>query len=94
MTTLITGASQLISGYDALICDVWGVIHDGHTAYDGAGDTLARFRKSGGTVLLLSNAPMPSAWVACSRFGITRSFAICISPLQRKVFADGSRRSE
>ena len=30
----------------------------------GAGDAFARFRADGGTVLLLSNAPMPSTWVA------------------------------
>ncbi len=63
MTQLITQARALIAGYDALICDVWGVIHDGQTAYEGAGDALARYRASGGTVLLLSNAPMPSSWV-------------------------------
>ncbi len=64
MTALITNAGPLIAGYDALICDVWGVIHDGHKAYAGAGDAFARYRAAGGTVLLLSNAPMPSTWVA------------------------------
>jgi len=64
MTALITGVGPLISDYDALVCDVWGVVHDGLTAYEGAGDAFARFRKAGGTVLLLSNAPMPSTWVA------------------------------
>ncbi len=64
MTRLITAAGPLISGYDALVCDVWGVVHDGRSAYDGAGDAFARYRAAGGTVLLLSNAPMPSRWVA------------------------------
>ncbi len=64
MTPVITRARELIAAYDSLVCDVWGVIHDGHTAYKGAGETFARFRASGGTVLLLSNAPMPSTWVA------------------------------
>lgn len=64
MTPVITQARGLLAGCDAVICDVWGVIHDGQTAYAGAGNALARFRAAGGTVLLLSNAPMPSSWVA------------------------------
>jgi HAD superfamily hydrolase (TIGR01459 family) len=53
-------ASEILRRYDALICDVWGVVHDGEQAYAAAGEALARFRNQGGTVLLLSNSPMPS----------------------------------
>lgn len=63
MTEIIERAGPLLSRYDALICDVWGVVHDGHRAYQPAGEAFARFREKGGTVLLLSNAPMPSTWV-------------------------------
>jgi HAD superfamily hydrolase (TIGR01459 family) len=63
-TPVLQRAHALFARYDVLVCDVWGVIHDGHTAYEGAGDAFARFRSAGGTVVLLSNAPMPSAWVA------------------------------
>lgn len=64
MTRIIVRAGELLSGYDVLVSDVWGVVHDGARAYEGAGDAFARFRERGGTVLLLSNAPMPSDWVA------------------------------
>ncbi len=64
MTRIITSAAELLSQFDVLICDVWGVVHDGARAYPGAGHAFARFRERGGTVLLLSNAPMPSGWVA------------------------------
>lgn len=50
--------------YDAIFCDVWGVIHDGVTAHFGAQDALIRFRSSGGTVVLVSNAPVPKGRVA------------------------------
>lgn len=63
MTEVIERAGTILSRYDALICDIWGVVHDGHRAYEPAGDAFARFRDGGGTVLLLSNAPMPSTWV-------------------------------
>lgn len=63
MTEVIERAGPILSRYDALICDIWGVVHDGHRAYAPAGEAFARFRDGGGTVLLLSNAPMPSTWV-------------------------------
>ena len=53
-------AGPILSRYNALICDVWGVVHDGGRAYPAAGEALARFRSAGGTVVLLSNSPMPS----------------------------------
>lgn len=50
-------ACELLAGYDVVFCDVWGVLHDGVTAYPAAGEALARFRSGGGTVVLVSNAP-------------------------------------
>ena len=45
--------------YRALLCDIWGVLHNGVAAYDGIVDALTRYRATGGRVLLLSNAPRP-----------------------------------
>jgi HAD superfamily hydrolase (TIGR01459 family) len=50
--------------YDVVLCDIWGVVHDGVTAFADACDALARFRREGGTVILVTNAPRPSEWVA------------------------------
>jgi HAD superfamily hydrolase (TIGR01459 family) len=58
-TTQIAGLSQIAEGYDALFCDVWGVIHDGRRAFPGACDALRRFRQKGGAVVLITNAPVP-----------------------------------
>ena len=55
--------STLAPGYDALFCDVWGVVHNGLAAFAPAADALARFRALGGTVVLISNAPRPGAQV-------------------------------
>ncbi|MDO8421900.1 MAG: TIGR01459 family HAD-type hydrolase [Parvibaculum sp.] len=57
---LISGLAAIADKYDALLCDVWGVLHNGKEAYAGVADALANFRAKGGTVLLLSNAPRPS----------------------------------
>ncbi|MEI9901153.1 MAG: hypothetical protein WDN31_14555 [Hyphomicrobium sp.] len=52
-----------MSRYDVLYCDVWGVLHDGHHAFPAACDALMRFRARGGTVILVSNAPVPGEQV-------------------------------
>lgn len=57
---LIPGFSAIADRYDALLCDVWGVLHNGREAYPGVAEALEKFRAKGGHVLLLSNAPRPS----------------------------------
>jgi len=53
----------LARAYDVLLCDVWGVVHNGVAAFAEAGDALTRFRAAGGTVILITNAPRPGAAV-------------------------------
>ncbi|CAN0495381.1 unnamed protein product, partial [Phaeothamnion confervicola] len=53
----------LAGGYDAVLSDVWGVIHNGVAATPAACDALTRFREQGGTVILITNAPRPGAVV-------------------------------
>jgi HAD superfamily hydrolase (TIGR01459 family) len=55
--------STLAGGYDAVLSDVWGVIHNGIKATTAACDALTRFREQGGTVMLITNAPRPGATV-------------------------------
>jgi HAD superfamily hydrolase (TIGR01459 family) len=66
--------SLLAPRYDAVLCDVWGVVHNGVAAHADAVDALARFRAAGGTAILISNAPRPRDWVVRSldRFGVPR----------------------
>jgi HAD superfamily hydrolase (TIGR01459 family) len=56
---ILTGLSEIAGDYDALICDVWGVLHDGKSARAGAVEALRKFRAAHGPVVLLSNAPRP-----------------------------------
>jgi HAD superfamily hydrolase (TIGR01459 family) len=51
--------SPLASAYDVMLCDVWGVVHNGIVASVDACDALMRFRRQGGTVVLITNAPRP-----------------------------------
>ncbi len=59
----ISGLSQIASGYDVILCDVWGVVHDGMQHYRDAVDALSRFRQRGGTVVLITNAPRPASGI-------------------------------
>src|SRR5258708_39036916 len=52
--------APLAPRYDVVLSDVWGVVHNGVTAFPGACDALARFRAGCGTVLLITNAPRPA----------------------------------
>ncbi|HET7679357.1 MAG TPA: TIGR01459 family HAD-type hydrolase [Xanthobacteraceae bacterium] len=50
----------LLAAYDVLLCDVWGVIHNGVESFPPACEALKRARASGTTVLLISNSPRPA----------------------------------
>ena len=72
MPRLISGLSEIASGHDALICDVWGVVHDGTRHHPAAAEALYRFKEKHGPVVLLTNAPRVPAEVAiqCTAFGL------------------------
>ncbi len=60
---ILAHAGPLLARYQVIFCDVWGVMHNGRTAYAESGEALARFRAQGGTVVLVSNAPVPAEGV-------------------------------
>lgn len=58
-TKIVAGLRELAGSYDTILCDVWGVVHDGRAAFAPACDALGRFREGGGRVALVTNAPRP-----------------------------------
>ena len=60
---LIDHFAPLARGYDVVLSDVWGVVHNGLASFPEACDALKRFRAGGGTVLLITNAPRPASVV-------------------------------
>jgi len=60
---LISGLGEVAGRYDAVLCDVWGVIHDGRESFPAACEALERFQSERGPVVLISNAPRPAAAV-------------------------------
>jgi HAD superfamily hydrolase (TIGR01459 family) len=73
---ILNGLSEIAGDYDAAICDVWGVLHNGKHAYLAAADAMRRFREKRGPVILLSNAPRLTDGVEglFDRVGLPRDF--------------------
>lgn len=84
MTKIISGLSSIAQEFDAIILDIWGVLHGGVRAFEGVTDALATLRDQGKPVGLLSNAPRRS------RFAIERVTATGIaSDLYGPVMTSG-----
>lgn len=58
--TLIPGLSAVADRYAAILCDIWGVIHNGRESFPSACEALQQFGRERGPVVLISNAPRPS----------------------------------
>lgn len=57
----LTSLDDIADRYEGILCDVWGVLHNGVTAFETAHPALRRFREAfGGSVVLVTNAPRPN----------------------------------
>lgn len=57
---LLSGLSAIAGDYDAVFCDIWGVIHDGRQHFPPAYEALKHFKAAHGPVILISNSPRPN----------------------------------
>src|SRR6266702_3419039 len=62
MTTLrfVEKLRDLVGSVEVVLSDIWGVVHNGLEAFPEACEALHTFRKQGGTVILITNAPRPA----------------------------------
>jgi HAD superfamily hydrolase (TIGR01459 family) len=60
----LSGLSEIAQDYDVLLCDVWGVIHNGRESFPAACAALEQFAAERGPVVLISNSPRPARDVA------------------------------
>lgn len=56
----LKGLSDVSGEFDGFILDLWGLIHDGVTAYPGVIETFKSLSENGIKTILLSNAPRRS----------------------------------
>lgn len=61
--------------YRVILCDIWGVVHDGVRLYPRAAERLGGWRNAGRTVILITNAPRTAEAVAqqLARLGLPRA---------------------
>lgn len=74
MMNALDGLREIAPSYDAILSDVWGVVHNGVTAHPAAVEALVNYRRQGGRVVLITNAPRPAAPIIemLDRMAITR----------------------
>jgi len=53
----MSALDALDTRYRLILCDIWGVVHDGVNLYPGTADRLRQWREEGRTVVLITNAP-------------------------------------
>ncbi|MAV63310.1 MAG: hypothetical protein CBE29_01500 [Rickettsiales bacterium TMED269] len=56
----INNFSEIDEKYDSIICDIWGVIHNGQELFNSSVECLLRYKEIGYPIILVTNAPRPS----------------------------------
>ena len=61
--------------YRAILCDIWGVVHDGDRILPGVPHRFRRWREEGRRIVLVTNAPRPADTVEryITGLGLSRS---------------------
>jgi HAD superfamily hydrolase (TIGR01459 family) len=91
--TFVERLRDLVAGVDVVLSDIWGVVHNGLVAFPEACEALHNFRKQGGTVILITNAPRPADSVQrqLHKFGVadeTYDAIVTSGDLTRQFVAD------
>lgn len=58
---ILPGLAEIAAGRKAWFCDIWGVLHNGISAFPDAVDACRAFLRRGGEIVLVSNSPRISA---------------------------------
>jgi HAD superfamily hydrolase (TIGR01450 family) len=77
----VSALDRLDRRYTTIICDIWGVVHDGGQLLAGVIERFGRFKAEGRTVILLTNAPRPANTVQAhlDELGLPRNFYHAVS---------------
>ena len=52
--------SEIANNYSLILCDIWGVVHNGNNIFPDALNTLLAYLDAGGDICLITNAPRRS----------------------------------
>lgn len=89
--------ASVLDGRKALLCDVWGVVHNGVEYAPSATEALSRARSYGLTVVLITNAPRRAAEIVAQldRLGVPHGAydrVVTSGDATRDLIAEGPRR--
>lgn len=93
----IAALSELHSTHKAILCDVWGVIHNGVVADQQSCAALAKAREAGLPVVLITNSPRPNQGVIeqLDGLGVSRDSydgIVTSGDVTRKLIAENARK--
>jgi HAD superfamily hydrolase (TIGR01450 family) len=93
----IESLDDISSRYAAILCDVWGVVHNGVKAAPAAAVALEAARARGIAVVLVTNAPRPRSAVEAqlAQFGVLPTVydrVVTSGDVTRDLIASGPRR--
>ena len=76
MGRIINKFEEISYNYKAIFCDLWGCLHNGREKFFDGVEALMTFKKRGGIVILLTNAPRPKQSVASfiEKLGIPNTY--------------------
>ncbi len=52
--------SEISNNYSLILCDIWGVVHNGNNLFPEAINSLSSYLETGGDICLITNAPRKS----------------------------------
>lgn len=97
MTLRIKSLDELAHSHDVILCDVWGVLHNGVSPFPFAVEALKAARTRGQTVVLITNSPRPAGAVI-SQFESIGVDPDCFDDIvtsgdvTRRLVSDGPRK--
>jgi len=96
MAERIGSLVDIVKHYDVILCDVWGVLHNGVSPFAQAPVALKAARDAGASVVLITNSPRPGkdVIVQLDAIGVARSAydrIVTSGDVTRKLIAEGPK---
>ena len=93
----ITSLDEITGNYAAILCDVWGVLHNGVSYFEAAAEALAAARARGVAVVMITNSPRPHEGVVAQfqTIGVPDAAwdrVVTSGDVTRDLISAGSRR--
>lgn len=97
MADRINNLSAITAGYELVLTDVWGVLHNGIDAFPDACTALTEARRAGLAVVLITNSPRPAPGVIDQLRAIgvpdeAYDRIVTSGDVTRKLIAEGPKR--